>query len=80
MVNWLVLVELVKSSNINNNDNNGGEEVKLLPSSFYIEDGKYVFTKEFHLERGSCCGNGCRHCPYFPKYKKGNTTIFIDNG
>jgi hypothetical protein len=37
-VNWLVLVELVKSSNINNNNKNKGEEVKLLPSSFYIED------------------------------------------
>jgi len=51
-----------------------------LPKSpdFYIEDGKYVFTKEFHLKRGSCCGNKCRHCAFFPKYKKGNTTIFID--
>jgi hypothetical protein len=39
-----------------------------------------VFTKEFHLSRGYCCGNGCRHCPYFPAHKKGNTTIFIDNG
>jgi hypothetical protein len=76
-----VLVELVKSSNINNNDKNkGGEKVILLPSSFYIEDGKYVFTKEFHLSRGYCCGNGCRHCAYFPAHKKGNTTIFIDNG
>jgi hypothetical protein len=71
----------VKSSNINNNDkNNEGEKVILLPSSFYIEDGKYVFTKEFHLSRGYCCGNGCRHCAYFPAHKKGNTTIFIDNG
>jgi hypothetical protein len=71
----------VKSSNINNNDKNkGGEKVILLPSSFYIEDGKYVFTKEFHLSRGYCCGNGCRHCAYFPAHKKGNTTIFIDNG
>ena len=47
---------------------------------FYIENGIYVFTKEFHLKRGSCCGNGCRHCPFFPAHKKGSTTIFIDNG
>ena len=47
---------------------------------FYIENGKYVFTKEFHLKRGHCCGSGCRHCPFFPNHKKGNTTIFIDNG
>ena len=35
---------------------------------YYIENGLYVFTKWFHLKRGSCCKNGCRHCPY--GYKK----------
>jgi hypothetical protein len=76
-----VLVELVKSSNQNKTMNNSeGGSQKLLPSDFYIKNGIYVFTKEFHLRRGSCCGNGCRHCPFFPAHKKGNTTIFIDNG
>ncbi|MBI3259908.1 MAG: hypothetical protein HYZ54_10600 [Ignavibacteriae bacterium] len=23
-----------------------------------------VFTRIKHLERGTCCGSGCRHCPY----------------
>jgi len=23
-----------------------------------------IFTSEFLLERGYCCGNGCKHCPY----------------
>ncbi|MGA9667617.1 MAG: DUF5522 domain-containing protein [Terracidiphilus sp.] len=23
-----------------------------------------VFTAAYHLKRGSCCGSGCRHCPY----------------
>jgi hypothetical protein len=23
-----------------------------------------VFTAIYHLKRGSCCGSGCRHCPY----------------
>ncbi|WP_232516361.1 DUF5522 domain-containing protein [Chitinophaga caeni] len=23
-----------------------------------------VLTAKFHLERGHCCGNGCKHCPY----------------
>lgn len=23
-----------------------------------------VFTRVAHLQRGRCCGNGCRHCPY----------------
>jgi hypothetical protein len=31
---------------------------------YYIENGFYVFTENYHLKRGSCCKNGCRHCPY----------------
>ena len=31
---------------------------------FYYEDGLMVLTEKFHLDRGYCCGNGCRHCPY----------------
>lgn len=38
---------------------------------YYIENEKYVLTKWFHLKRGNCCENGCRHCPYgFKKNKK----------
>jgi hypothetical protein len=31
---------------------------------YYNEDGYVVFTEQYHLDKGSCCGNGCRHCPY----------------
>ncbi|HUZ58213.1 MAG TPA: DUF5522 domain-containing protein [Hanamia sp.] len=31
---------------------------------YYDETGLMVFTKEYHLQRGFCCGNGCTHCPY----------------
>ena len=31
---------------------------------YTIEQGNYVFSRWYHLKRGSCCGNGCRHCPY----------------
>jgi hypothetical protein len=31
---------------------------------FYIENGLYVFTREYLLKRGYCCQSGCRHCPY----------------
>ena len=31
---------------------------------FYIENGLYVFSEDYLKERGYCCGNGCRHCPY----------------
>ncbi len=28
------------------------------------ESGNTVFTARYHLQRGTCCANGCRHCPY----------------
>ncbi len=31
---------------------------------YYSEGGLIVFTEFYHLCRGSCCGNGCRHCAY----------------
>lgn len=31
---------------------------------FYFENGLMVFTAAYHLKRGSCCHNRCRHCPY----------------
>ncbi len=31
---------------------------------YYNEEGYVVLTAKFHLQRGECCGNGCKHCPY----------------
>jgi hypothetical protein len=32
---------------------------------YYLnEQGLMVFTARYHLKRGYCCQNGCRHCPY----------------
>ncbi len=32
---------------------------------YYIsKDGYFVFTERYHLDKGSCCGMGCLHCPY----------------
>jgi hypothetical protein len=31
---------------------------------YIIENGRWVFTREFLLRRGYCCQSGCRHCPY----------------
>lgn len=42
---------------------------------YYLENGRVVFTALFHLERGSCCGNKCRHCPYDPEWTKGTIKI-----
>jgi hypothetical protein len=31
---------------------------------YYMEGGFMVLTANYHLKRGYCCKNGCRHCPY----------------
>lgn len=31
---------------------------------YYNEQGFIVLTEKYHLEKGFCCGYGCRHCPY----------------
>jgi hypothetical protein len=31
---------------------------------YTLEDGLVVFSRDFLLRRGSCCGSGCRNCPY----------------
>lgn len=42
---------------------------------FFIENGLVVYTAAFHLKRGSCCGSGCRHCPYEPRHVAGTTDV-----
>ena len=42
---------------------------------FYWESEFIVFTRKFLLKRGQCCGSGCRHCPYEPRWAKGTTTV-----
>lgn len=31
---------------------------------YFDERGLMVLTGDYLLRRGSCCRNGCRHCPY----------------
>jgi 2-iminoacetate synthase ThiH len=42
---------------------------------YYMEGERVIFTSFFHIKRGQCCGNGCRHCPYTPKHTKGKITL-----
>lgn len=38
---------------------------EIEEDDYYLkEDGLMVFTEKYHLKRGYCCGNKCRHCPY----------------
>jgi len=43
-----------------NSSNNKSEN----PDYYFDEKGLLVFTAAYHLKRGYCCNNGCRHCPY----------------
>ncbi len=41
------------------------EKLQLIEGEdYYWEKGLMVFTALFHLRRGYCCKNDCRHCPY----------------
>ena len=32
---------------------------------YYLnEEGNVSFTRQYHLEKGFCCGLGCLHCPF----------------
>ncbi len=31
---------------------------------YFDESGLMVMTEKYHLDRGFCCGNGCKHCPF----------------
>ncbi len=41
---------------------------KFEPDDFYLsEEGYIIFTEKYHLKRGYCCQNNCRHCPWKKK-------------
>ena len=42
---------------------------------YYMDDTRVVFTALYHTQRRVCCGNKCKHCPYTPKYEKGNVVL-----
>jgi hypothetical protein len=41
---------------------NGADFIEGL--HYTVEFGKIVFTEFYHIQRGYCCGSGCRHCAY----------------
>jgi len=40
-----------------------------------MDGDRVVFTEKWLLHRGECCGNKCKHCPYFPQYQRGNVEV-----
>jgi hypothetical protein len=49
---------------LQNEDSPNREPTELEPGDYYMEGPYMVFTAQYHLKRGYCCGSGCRHCPY----------------
>jgi hypothetical protein len=56
-------------------DNIGFSDGLKEGTDFYMENGYRVMTESYLVNRGYCCSNGCRHCPYWPKAQKGNTML-----
>lgn len=52
--------------------------LEITDKDYYTEDGKIIFTAVYHLKRGYCCGNKCRHCPFTKPAVKGTTTLEND--
>nr|WP_293835540.1 DUF5522 domain-containing protein [uncultured Arsenicibacter sp.] len=51
---------------------NPGQKKRKIPGltdeDYYLtKEGFVVFTAVYHLKRGYCCKNQCRHCPYTTK-------------
>ena len=36
---------------------------------YHSNEGYIIFTEKYHLKRGYCCNNNCKHCPYKMKKK-----------
>ncbi|MBT1700552.1 hypothetical protein KK083_26930 [Fulvivirgaceae bacterium PWU4] len=53
-------------------ENTGNEKQDDEDKLYYMENGFMVFTAAYHLKRGYCCKNGCRHCPYGFKKESNN--------
>ena len=44
---------------------------KLDKDEYYqSKEGYIIFTEKYHLKRGYCCNNNCKHCPYKEEDKK----------
>jgi len=52
----------------NKRDKLAEKEDKSVPLveglDFYFENGLMVLTRRYLMNRGFCCENQCRHCPY----------------
>ena len=51
---------------------------------YFNEQGYVVLTAKYHLQKGFCCGNGCKHCPYnyenVPEPQRSNLLSLVSDG
>ena len=46
---------------------------KLNEDEYYHSSNGYIiFTEKYHLNRGYCCNNNCKHCAYKKRKNKKN--------
>ena len=49
----------------NDNSSYSNNDKGIDKEDYYTsEEGYIIFTEKYHLKRGSCCKNNCKHCPY----------------
>ncbi len=61
-------------------DGGTDEVVQLVENEdYYIARGLMVLTARYHLRRGYCCDQGCRHCPYSKTQKEDHRSEVEDN-
>lgn len=42
---------------------------------YYLENGQIIMTESYLVRKKSCCGSGCRHCPFERPHTKGSTEL-----
>ena len=45
-------------------ETSSGQALLIEGEDYYLENGLMVLTAAYHLRRGYCCEQGCRHCPF----------------
>ena len=55
------------------------KQVLIEGVDYYLnEKGLLTFTAKYLLERGYCCGNGCKNCPYkYEAVPEPNRTVLL---
>lgn len=56
----------------NDNSSYSNNDKCIDKEDYYTsEEGYIIFTEKYHLKRGFCCKNNCKHCPYGYDVKTG---------